>query len=55
MGNVYMQELQHNTANIAIPVKLEEVVNGVVHPVTKVRITKYKTLISDPPLFKTTG
>ena len=29
---------------------MEEVANGVVHPVTKETITKYKTLINDPLL-----
>ena len=31
-------------------INIEEYANGVVHPVTKETITKYKTLIEDPLL-----
>ena len=49
-GNLYMQELQQSMANNATPSGLEEVASGVVHPVTKETITKYKKLINDPLL-----
>merc|ERR1712086_1066049 len=45
IGNAYMQELQQSMANNATPSGLEEVANGVVHPVTKETITKYKNLL----------
>ena len=48
MGNSYMQELQQSMANVTGPIGLEEVANGVVHPVTKETITRYKKLINDP-------
>ena len=50
IGNAYMQELQQSMVNNDTPSGLEEVDNGVVHPVTKETITKYKTLINDPLL-----
>ena len=50
MGNSYMQELQHSMANNTTLSGLEEVANGVVHPVTKETITKHKKLINDPLL-----
>ena len=50
MGNSYIQELQQSIANIAYPSGLKEVANGVVHPVTKEMITRYKKLINDPLL-----
>ena len=50
MGNSYMQELQQSMANNATPSRLEEVANGVVHPVTKETITKYKKFNNDPLL-----
>ena len=50
MGNLYMQELQQNIVKSVDPIEMEEVANGVVHPVTKETITKYKKLISDPLL-----
>ena len=50
IGIVYMQELQQSMVNNATPSRLKEVANGVVHPVTKEIITKYKKLINDPLL-----
>ena len=50
MGNSYMQELKQSMAYNANPIGLEEVANGVVHPVTKETITKYKKLINEPLL-----
>ena len=50
IGNAYMQELQQSMVNNATPSGLEEVANGVVHPVTKEMITKYRKLINDPLL-----
>ena len=37
----------------ANPLNLEQVANGVVHPVTQETITKYKRLIDDPLLRET--
>ena len=42
MGNAFLGELKRTLIN-ATPVALEEVANGVVHPVTKETITKYST------------
>ena len=50
MSKSYMQELQHSMANNATLSGLEEVANGVVHPVTKETITKYRKLMNDPLL-----
>ena len=52
MGNAFLEELKR-TAISANPTTLEEVANGVVHPVTKETITKYKKLIEDPLLRET--
>ena len=49
MGNAFLEELKKTQIN-ATPLGLEEVANGVVHPVTKETITKYKQLIEDPLL-----
>ena len=49
MGNAFLEELKNTTIN-ATPTAIEEVANGVVHPVTKETITKYKKLIEDPLL-----
>ena len=43
MGNAFLEELKITTIN-ATPTTLKEVGNGVVHPVTKETITKYKKL-----------
>lgn len=40
MGNAFLEELKSKVTN-APPLELEEVVNGVVRPVTKETITKY--------------
>ena len=47
-----LEELRKTTIN-ATPATLEKVANGVVHPVTKETITKYKKLIEDPLLRET--
>ena len=47
MGNAFLEELKKMQIN-ATPLALEEVANGVIHPVTKKTITKYKQLIEDP-------
>ena len=52
MGNVFLEELKR-TVICATPTALEEVANGVVHPVTKETVTKYKKLIEDPLLRET--
>ena len=52
MGNAFLEELKRMSIN-ATPTALEEVVNGVVRPVTKETITKYKKLIEDPLLRET--
>ena len=48
-GNAFLEEPKETKIN-ASPLALEEVANGVVHPVTKETITKYKQLIEDPLL-----
>ena len=48
IGNTFLQELQWRMETNVDPADLEQVANGVVHPVTKETITKYKTLIADP-------
>ena len=52
MGNAFLEELKRTTIS-ATPTTLEEVASGVVHPVTKETITKYKKLIEDPLLRET--
>ena len=52
MGNAFLEELKRTVIN-ATPTALKEVANGVVHPVTKETITKYKKLIEDPLLRET--
>ena len=47
MGNEYLEELSHMTERHLDPVKIEQLVNGLVHPVTKETITKYNKLIPD--------
>ena len=49
MGNAFLEEMKRTTTSYH-PLGPEEVANGVVHPVTKETITKYKTLINDPLL-----
>jgi hypothetical protein len=48
MGNAFLEEMKRTVENNACPLQPEEVENGVVHPVTKETITKYKKLIDDP-------
>ena len=50
IGNKYLEELSHMAGRNLDPVDIEQIVNGVVHPVTKEIITKYKKLIADPLL-----
>ena len=52
MGNEFLEELKRTKIKASLHA-LEEVVNGVVHPVTKETITKYKQLIADPLLRET--
>ena len=47
IGNTFLQELQWSMETNVDPPDLEQVANGLVHPVTKETITKYKTLIGD--------
>ena len=47
MENMFLEELKRTVIS-ATPTELEEVANGVVHPVTKETIIKYKKLIEDP-------
>ena len=49
MGNAFLNEMKRTTTSYH-PLGPEEVANGVVRPVTKEIITKYKTLINDPLL-----
>ena len=48
MGNEYLEELSHVAGRNLDPVDIEQIANGVVHPVTKETITKYNKLITDP-------
>jgi hypothetical protein len=48
MGNAFLEEMKKTIESNAHPLQPEEVANGVVHPVTKETITKYKKLIDDP-------
>ena len=50
MGMEYLEELSHTTGRNLDPLAIEQIVNGVVNPVTKETITKYKKLIADPIL-----
>ena len=54
MGDSYMQELQQSMATNLNPQQVEEVANGVVHPVTNETINKYKKLLMTPS-FATLG
>ena len=44
------EALQQHNLNIGSEVDLEELCNGVVHPITHETITKYQKLIEDPIL-----
>jgi hypothetical protein len=48
MGNAFIEEMRQTVEIYDTPFSPEEVANGVVHPVTKETITKYKQLIADP-------
>ena len=54
MGNAFAKELRTTQVNGYAtnggPDRIEEVANGVVHPVTKETITKYQKLFADPLL-----
>ena len=50
MGKEYLEELSHMAGRNLDPVDIEQIANGVVHPVTKVTITKYNNRIADPIL-----
>ena len=50
MGNEYLEEPSHMAGKNVDPVKTEQIVNNVVHPVTNETITKYKKVITDPLL-----
>ena len=50
MGMEYLEELSHMAGRNVDPLAIEQITNGVVHPVTKETITKYKKLIADPIL-----
>ena len=53
IGNVFVDSLKERVKESEANVHPEHMANGVVHPVTKETITKYKKLISDPLLRKT--
>ena len=50
MGNEYLEEVSHMAGRNSDPVNIEQIANGVEHPVTKETITKYNKLIADPLL-----
>ena len=50
MRNSFMQELQQSMTHNAVPIRLEEVANGIVHPLTKETITTYTKFINEPLL-----
>ena len=43
-----MQELQQSIVENSNLTNIKEVANGVVHPIIKEKITRYKNIISDP-------
>ena len=45
-----LEALQQSNLNVGSEVDLDELCNGVVHPITKETITKYQKLIEDPML-----
>ena len=49
-ANAFLQELQRRKETKADPLNLEQVANGVVHPVTQETITKYKKVCNWRPL-----
>ena len=48
MRNAFIEEMRQTVKVYDTLFSPDEVVNGVVHPVTKETITKYKQLIADP-------
>ena len=42
MGNKYLEELSYRAGRNLDPLAIEQIMNGVVHPITKETITKYK-------------
>ena len=48
IATAFLQELQQSITKNLQPPSMEEVANGVVHPITKETITNYKRLINDP-------
>lgn len=50
LGNAYLDELSNMAGSNLGPVKIEQIINGVVHPITKETITKYKRIIANPLL-----
>ena len=52
-AKTFLQELQWRMEAKADPLNLEQVANGVVHPVTQKNHHKYKNLIEDPLLRET--
>ena len=53
MGNIFLAEMKETVRLNEPPPDIEEVANGVVHPVTNKTITKYKKIIADPLLRET--
>jgi hypothetical protein len=51
MGSAFLDEMKLTIEVNDTPLDPQEVANGVVHPVTKETITKYKTIINDPLLW----
>ena len=48
MANKFLEELKQSMIKEVEQTDIEQVANGVVHPITKETITKYKKLINDP-------
>jgi hypothetical protein len=46
--HAFLEEMKRTIQINKTPLKSEEIVNGVVHPVVKETITKYNQLIDDP-------
>ena len=53
MGNEFLAEMKETVRLNEPPPDIEEVANGVVHPVTNETITKYQKIIADPLLRET--
>ena len=48
IGDAFIAEMRQTVEVYDTPFSQEEVANGVVHPVTKEHITKYRQLIANP-------